>query len=270
MKKQFKYLRFKTKNPQGFKTLNKSPIFSLLFNSKEYEFLLAESLILLIRDLNNADELETYDVERKFNRFIKRLKSEEELYEDIDVPTFIKISIINEIINIFNIPNELSKFKGNILEYYIIYIQKYTFKRWKKSELSNQFRIRHEPIISYKRRSIFKDAFDGDKCDVDVVRVEKFGEYIHLIECKFNLDGNIIGLKNNQKKIKKKMTYMSKVDETLSKYNNFYDTNISVVKMLASFTSITEDLPEEYSDFELLNIQEEFKEMLKLVPRVNM
>lgn len=264
MTKHFKNLRFspkKTGGNIGYLNFKNQPIFSLLFNKRKYQFLLAEVLIFVIRDLNAADKRTDSILRRKLSRKVIRLEADSEYYIDNDVTLspYLQEKIISEISKIYSgTEEEIARFHGDILEYYILYIEKYRFPKWRKT--LDQFKLYYECYPQYKRKSkeqFFSNNFNGIGCDVDLLKSEKYGEYINLIECKFSLEGTINRM---SQRFQKKINYMNNLANELRQYKNHYGTYIDVRKQLASFSDCAIELPSNiigHDDYEILNVHSE-------------
>lgn len=239
-----RHIRIYHKDHFSYKKLQVKPFFSFLETTVEYKHALLEVLINLVRDLNPNDKIKFDDLLLSFEEYIDL----SEVSNDIDIPEIYKDSFIAHFKNAFYDKNYVDQFRGDSLEYLVMYLE----------NPDNIYKMYHEPLFYHKRKRIPSSNTFGSNSLIDIVKRNKANGYISLIECKANLDNNIMNLKNGAK-FDKKLALMDTLEIELSKYVNNNNRNIRVKKALASIVTPKKKLPTKFKNYEIVDIYDNFR-----------
>ncbi|MYL56221.1 hypothetical protein GLW20_01720 [Virgibacillus halodenitrificans] len=240
----FKYVKIYHSKHVSFKELKESSFFSSFINYLDtvYSRALVESLINIVRDFNAHD---SYDM-KQFYEFVENTIQLIEINYDVEVPNDVVKEISSELYSIYQ-NNQFSHFRGQLLEYLIVYLEK-----------NNNCKIYHEPKFYHKRKRFFKRKFEGSNCLIDVVKVRKRSCDVILIECKANIDNHIKRIGNQGEKFTKKLRLMDSLEGKLSTYIDENENQVKVTKNLASIKQPILKLPVKYTDYNYINLLDHF------------
>lgn len=243
MTKHVKHLRIYNDKHHSFITLRNQKFFSFLYKYNKLDKSLIETTITIIRDTNISDEYE----KEQFLNICKEYLEYAIFINDDDIND----SVIHEYcLLIYECMSSKNKntFRGDLVEFVNMYLEK-----------TNRNKVFHEPFFYYKRKRLFKDAFPGSNCLLDLVVVHNNYQDIRLIECKASLDTQIRYLLKKDKKIKNKLNFMDKLEYHISDYINYEDDKVRVKKILATINQPVLDLPSKYKRYEIVNLFDQIK-----------
>lgn len=226
----------------SFRDLKSSNFFSYFYSQDDYQKPLMEALINIVRDINPKDSF-------GYDEFIEELEyyfSMSEINHKIILPKVIITTLIEEVYYIYA-QGKFHKFRGEILEFFMVYLEK-----------SNDSKIYHEPSFYHKRTRLFKRQFPGSNCLIDVVKVNNETKYISLIECKANINNNI---RNMKREFKNKLRHMDALENELSDYINYSEQSIKISKTLATISDPIVTLPGIYKNYSVINLYSHFRLM---------
>lgn len=244
--KQSKNIKIYNKNHLSFKQLRDKDFFRFFYmNQAQFMKPLIETLISFVKEFNAQDVVD--------KKYIEDLLEEHydlvEISYDVSLPEQIKKEMISQIFSIYKEGyQKYNDFRGEIVEYLIFYLEK-----------DNQHKLFHEPTFYYKREKLFKVAFVGSECLIDLVKLNKRKHDITLIECKANLDIRIKNLGDKKDKFKNKLALMDALKNRLESYINFYGQNIHVKKVLATINYPQRNLPNKYKNYHFVDLFDRFK-----------
>lgn len=109
---------------------------------------------------------------------------------------------------------------------------------------SSSSRTLHEPTFKHKKRILVPKYIDGSKCLIDIVKIIKSLNEIHLYECKADLN-NFIKKKKKPKFINK-LNYTDYLEAMLTRYTYDSVNSIKVYKNFVSLNSPTKQIPNNY------------------------
>ncbi|MBE1557092.1 hypothetical protein [Sporosarcina limicola] len=241
--KHIKNIKIYNKKHISFKELKRTPFFSYFDKQSEYRLPLFEALINIVRDFNPYDQTAFVEFEELTESHFEFA----EINSSKDIPVDIKYEIIKQLYCIYQ-KREFLEFRGNFVEYTMVYLEK-----------SNESKIYHEPLFYHKRKKLFKREFPGCNCLIDIVKLHNTTKSISLIECKADLDVRIKRMNNKGDKFKNKLSLMNALENVLNEYSNFNQEKISVSKSLASIKAPIRRLPGEYKNFVYINLFDQFR-----------
>lgn len=230
----------------SFLKLKNKDFFNLLdLADNEYKELLLELLIYTVYDINHKDEFSC----EEFSDILSDFFTITELHHDKEFPDFMTNQITTQLYDIYK-NKTFPDYKGRVLELLMVYLEK-----------TNNNKIYHEPRFYYKRKRLFKNEFKGSNCLIDVVVQENRTCTLSLIECKANLDNRIKRLNRSGDKFNRKLEFMDKLENKISKYVNHDNEKVKVNKILASIKVPSRILPSTYVNYKYINLYDHF--MLK-------
>ncbi len=247
--KNSKAIRIYNKCHDSFKKLKDKRFFNYFYTfQKDYEKPLFESLIAFIKEFNPYDQVDIQDIEELFDTHFEAA----EINYDLDVPDEVKRVICKNIYSIYIKGVEsFNKFRGEVVEYIIVYLEK-----------DNSNSIYHEPLFYHKREKLFKTGFVGESCLIDIVKFNQRNHDVTLIECKANLDVTIRNMKYKKNKFKNKLRLMDALKLRLETYENSDGRPVKIQKSLATINDPKRKLPNKYIDYQYINLFDHFKKSL--------
>ncbi len=236
-------VRLYNANPTSFVDLSQKYFFPYIYiNGGKYRNVLIEFLVNVVKDLDKAD---------KYTREVfEDLTTESfilaEISQDVELPEFMINDILNNLYQVYS-TKEFYHFRGNVLELLLVFLEK-----------NKDNKIYHEPRFYHRRKRLFRD-FPGSNCLIDVVSLTKRKDVLQLIECKASLNQHINQVNVEGSSFNKKISFMEAVESEISSYKNKDNVNVSVIKALASIIPPFRRLPDEYQDYEYINLFDRFK-----------
>lgn len=249
-KSNVEHLKIYHKEHLSFKTLKDKDFFSFIekIPSKQEKEVLLESLILLIRSINIHDSFSDAEIDKRINLQIRLA----EVSRKLKIGNSLKLTFLKLFKNAYRSTNYVDHFRGEVVEYLFIYLQK-----------SSSSLIYHEPIFKIKRRRLIPRKVLGFDCLVDVVKISKGFNQVDLYECKANLNNSITDLskkKSPKSPFKRKLSYMNALETEIGKfYCDDCGTKVRVTKNLVSLIKPHKSVPPNYNGFNQIDLLRRFK-----------
>lgn len=242
-----KNLRIYHKKHLSFKELKDKEVFSFIDNlsTKVEKDIFLESLILIVRSINVNDTLSDLEIDKRVENYIKLVEASRR--QKID--DTLKNTFLFKLKTVYRGKNYKDHFRGDIVEYLMIYLQK-----------SSSSKVLHEPQFKHKRRRLISKSYSGFDCLVDVVKISKTFNKIELFECKANLDNCITYIKSKKNHFKRKLNYMNALESELTKYYCCQGgEKVQVTKNLVSLITPKKTISPKYKRFNQIDLLRSFK-----------
>lgn len=242
-----KQLRIYHKDHLSYKKLREKEFFSFIenLNSEKEKEIVLEVVLLLVRGINIFDRLTNTELTKKINLNFKLV----EVSRRHELENSTKKSFITSFISVYRSKNYVNEFRGDIVEYIVVYLKK-----------SSSSKLLHEPIFRLKRKRLVSSKVVGFDCLVDVVKISKKYHRMDLYECKANLDTCITYINKGKRKFKRKLSYMNALEYQLTKihYNDNND-KVHVTKNLVSLITPRLSIPPKYKKFNQIDLLRDLK-----------
>lgn len=232
--KNVKNLKIYHDNHFSFKNIKEESFFKILEEIKleKQKILIFTALVELIRSIGSNDK---YTLPQISKLTTLQLNLAEANFKE-KIADALKIKLINGFCNEYISGNYIDMFRGEITEYISMQLYK-----------SSASRVLHEPRFKHKKKILAPKNVKGDGSLVDIVKIIRVYNEIHLYECKADLNKFI--KKKKTPKFINKLDYMDYLENKLPSYSFDKSTPIRVHKYFISLNSPTKNLPNKYRNY---------------------